>query len=53
MRNSGKVADVSGSSGADSANVLQWQWTGGLNQHWRWEDAGRGFTRYDWKTFQL
>ncbi|KQY21252.1 beta-xylosidase [Cellulomonas sp. Root485] len=44
-RNSGKVADVSGSSGADSANVLQWQWTGGLNQQWRFEDAGNGYYR--------
>jgi hypothetical protein len=44
-RNSGKVADVSGSSGADGGDVIQWGWNGGNNQQWQFQDAGGGYYR--------
>ncbi|HEU4327307.1 MAG TPA: RICIN domain-containing protein [Roseiflexaceae bacterium] len=42
-RSSSKVVDVSSSSTADGANVLQWTWNGGGNQQWRFNDAGSGY----------
>jgi endoglucanase len=43
--NSGKVADVVSSSTADSAEVKQYTWNGGLNQQWAFEDMGSGYYR--------
>ncbi len=34
-RNSGKVLDVSGASGADGGAVIQWPWSGAVNQQWK------------------
>ncbi len=44
-RSSAKVADVSGGSAADGANVIQWPWNGGINQQWQFQDAGGGYFR--------
>ncbi|WP_410812729.1 alpha-L-fucosidase [Micromonospora sp. 067-2] len=42
-RKSGKVADVSGTSTADGAPVVQWTNNSGANQRWYVQDAGGGF----------
>lgn len=41
--NSGKVLDVSGSSTADGASVLQWTWHSGTNQEWSLVSTGDGY----------
>ncbi len=42
-RNSGKVADVSGGSTADGADVVQMTSNGQTNQQWSFVDAGSGY----------
>ncbi|GLY00395.1 MULTISPECIES: RICIN domain-containing protein [Actinoplanes] len=42
-RNSGKVMDVISSSTADSAEIKQWTWNGGVNQRWEFREAGGGY----------
>jgi hypothetical protein len=42
---SGKVADVSGKSTENGANIVQWSYTGGANQHWNIEHLGGGVYR--------
>lgn len=44
-RHSGKCVDVSGNSAADGAEVVQQSCDQGLNQQWRFEDAGGGYVR--------
>jgi hypothetical protein len=44
-RHSGKCADVSDNSAANSAAVVQFTCDGDLNQQWRLEDAGGGYHR--------
>ncbi len=44
-RNSGRVIDVSGQSTANGAIVEQWDWNGGGNQKWQFQDAGGGYYR--------
>ncbi|WP_149830755.1 family 43 glycosylhydrolase [Streptomyces tailanensis] len=44
-RHSGKCLDVSGASGADGADVIQWTCNGGTNQQWRIEDLGNDTSR--------
>jgi hypothetical protein len=44
-RHSGKCLDVSSSSTADSANVLQWTCNGGANQSWQIRDLGTGYVQ--------
>lgn len=44
-RNSGKCLDVSNSSSADGADVIQWSCNGGANQKWRIEDQGNDTSR--------
>lgn len=44
-RNSGKVLDVSDSSTADGAAVIQWPWNGGVNQEWNLVPNGDGSYR--------
>ncbi|GAA1008166.1 hypothetical protein Aple_071040 [Acrocarpospora pleiomorpha] len=44
-RNSGKCLEVSGSSGADGANVQQWACNAGNNQRWRIEDQADDTSR--------
>ncbi len=41
--NSGKVLDVSGSSTADGASVLQWTWHSGTNQQWSLVSLSGGY----------
>jgi hypothetical protein len=41
--NSGKVLDVSGSSTADGAAVLQWTWHSGTNQEWSLVSISGGY----------
>ncbi|WP_030436890.1 RICIN domain-containing protein [Actinoplanes subtropicus] len=44
-RNSGKVMDAVGASTADSVEIKQYAWNGGLNQKWAFEDLGTGYLR--------
>ncbi|WP_405717980.1 family 43 glycosylhydrolase [Streptomyces sp. NBC_01537] len=44
-RNSGKCLDVSGSSTADGADVIQYTCNGGANQKWRIEDQANDTSR--------
>ncbi|GAA4935193.1 ricin-type beta-trefoil lectin domain protein [Actinoplanes utahensis] len=41
----GKVLDLVGASLANSAEVKQYTWNGGLNQRWAFEDLGAGWLR--------
>jgi hypothetical protein len=43
-RNSGKALDVNGSSTADGAAMIQWDYWGGNNQQWQLAAAGNYFT---------
>jgi hypothetical protein len=42
-RHSGKCLDISGNSAADNATAIQWTCDGGLNQEFRFTDAGNGY----------
>ncbi len=42
-RNSGKVLDVDSSSTANGAQIIQWTYSGGWNQQWKFVDAGGGY----------
>ena len=42
-RHSGKVLDVSGISKNNGANVHQWEYVGGANQHWQITPVGNGY----------
>ncbi len=44
-RNSGKVLDDRGFASNDGAAVVQWARHGGVNQQWRFIDAGGGYYR--------
>jgi hypothetical protein len=44
-RNSGKVLDAVGASTANSVEIKQYAWNGGLNQGWAFEDLGNGYVR--------
>jgi alpha-L-fucosidase len=44
-RNSGKCIDVTGSSTADGAQIVQWTYNGGNNQQWQIIDVGGGYFR--------
>jgi len=42
-KNSGKGVDVSGASTADGANIIQWGYSGGNNQQWKFTSTGSGY----------
>ncbi|MFE5858540.1 RICIN domain-containing protein [Streptomyces sp. NPDC056500] len=42
----GQIADVSGASQADGAEVIQWAWSTGSNARWTTEDAGGGYVSF-------
>ena len=44
-RNSAKVMDAVGASTANSIEIKQYAWNGGLNQKWAFEDLGNGYLR--------
>jgi hypothetical protein len=44
-RHSSKCADVNTGAAANGLAVVQWTCTSGLNQQWRFEDAGSGYNR--------
>lgn len=44
--NSGKVAQINGSSTADGANVTQWDWLNGGRDHQKWMITGVGSIFY-------
>ena len=41
-KNSGKVMDVNGASYNSGANIIQWNYTSGISQHWQLIDVGTG-----------
>lgn len=44
-RNSGKTLEIAGQSTANQADLTQWDYWGGANQHFKVEDVGSGYYR--------